>query len=273
MMLTVCSFYVDRRAEYPDAVDYVPLLLALNRSCHRLGFEHIVLSDCYTMERPSVRPTIRGSCLGYSAAGGLVIGPRGGPLSWHATDRPVFSASDPVPRSPHNRPALIRNLSQATPEAQARFLEERASFPLFETDFLFVGADCLIRRDFRDQLPAADLSIILRPGHKRHRVNNGFMFVPAASCAKVAPFFRRVADSCGEAMCDDMVALEAALAPMPDDYMLTERCGLTVNFLPMDVWNGGPKVVDDPAENSFVLHFRGRDRKRIMVEWAQRWLP
>lgn len=270
--LIVCSFYVDRREDYPDAVDYIPLLLALNRSCHRLGFDHIVLSDLYTMEQSAVRPTIRGSCIGYSAEGGLVIGPRGGPVSWRATDDPVFHMSDPVPRNPHSVPPLTRNLPRATTEAQARFLEKWAEFPLFETDFLFVGADCLIRKDPRGHLPVADLSIILRPDHKRHRINNGFMYVPSASVAKVAPLFRRIADSTGESMCDDMVAIEKALAPMPRDYGLYERAGLTVNFLPIDIWNGGPKQVDDAAEESFVLHFRGRKRKRIMVEWATRWL-
>lgn len=165
---------------------------------------------------------------------------------------------------------LPRNLMQALTESQARWLEHPHPGPL---DTLFVGADCLVLRDPRGHLPVADLSLILRPGHKRHRINNGFMLVPAASRATVAPLFRAIADGTGPAMCDDMVAVEAALAPVPDDYVLTERAGLTVNFLPIEIWNGGPKTADDPASGSFVLHFRGRARKAIMLEWAARHLP
>jgi hypothetical protein len=258
--LTVCSFYVDRREDYPKAVDYIPLLLALNHSCHRLGFEHVVLSDRHTMAQPNVRLTIKGSCIG-GTDGGLVIGPRGGPLQ--------FTTSGEWPAD------LPRKLSCALTEAQARHLESLAKWNPMETDILFVGADCLIARDFREHLQPADLSIILRPGHKRHRINNGFMYVPAGSVAKVAPLFRRIADATEPVfnLCHDMVAVERALSPMPLDYGLQERAGLTVNFLPMDIWNGGPKRVDDEAAEAFVLHFRGRHRKAIMLDWAKRWLP
>lgn len=226
--LTVCSFYVDRRVDYPDAVDYIPLLKALDRSCERIGVSHIVLTDFQTVP--------------------------------HLLDAELRS---------YSASALPQNLMRALTQAQALWLEIAPP----ELDILLTGADCLVLRDFRDHLPVSDLSIILRPGHKLHRVNNGFMFVPAASREKVAPLFRQIADSTGPSMCDDMIAVERALAPMPDDYCLTERAGLTVNFLPMDVWNGGPKRVDDAAERSHVLHFRGRHRKTIMLDWAARWLP
>lgn len=223
--LIVASFYVDRRTDYPDAVEYLPLLRALDRSCARLGMMHVVLTDFATA------PEIE-------AAG----------IATLATELP-------------------RNLMLALTESQARCIESNLG-----ADVLFTGADCIIRRDFRTLLPVADLSIILRPGHKRHRINNGFMFIPAESRAKVAPLFRQIAGSTGETMCDDMAAVERALAPMPADYCLTKRAGLTVNFLPMSVWNGGPKSADDPAERSHVLHFRGRARKAVMVPWAERWL-
>jgi hypothetical protein len=44
-MVTVASFYCDRRADYPDAADYLPLLGLLQASCDRLGHRHVVLSD------------------------------------------------------------------------------------------------------------------------------------------------------------------------------------------------------------------------------------
>ncbi len=228
-MLTVCSFWVHRPDDYPDAPDYVPLLKALDRSCERFGLNHVVLTDFRTMDR-------------------------------------VLDEVDAV-ASPFRLP---RNLMRALTEAQAQCLEHPLSG---QGDTLFVGADCLIRRDFCGHLPPADLSIILRPGHKRHRINNGFMHVPATSRAKVAVLFRQIADSTGETMCDDMVAVERALAPMPLDYGLQERAGLTVNFLPMGIWNAGPKRADDPAEAAFVLHFRGKARKVIMLDWAARWMP
>ncbi len=223
--LVVCSFWVHRPADFPDAVDYLPLLKTLDRSCRRLGFYHVVLTDNATA------PQIAGA--------GMLAFP---------TDLP-------------------RNLAKALTESQARWLNG----PLGH-DTLFVGADCLVRRDFRPHLPFADLSIILRPGHKRHRINNGFMYVPAPSREKVAPLFRSIADSTGDSFnsCHDMVAVERALAPMPDDYCLTERAGLTVNFLPMGIWNAGPKTAEDPAEQAHVLHFRGKSRKTVMLEWAAR---
>lgn len=232
-MLAVASFYVDRRAEYPDAVEYVPLLKILERSCVRLGFDHIVLTDYETQNE------IRSAGL--------------------------------LPFAPEcKRDDLPRNLMRALTEAQAQWLEQT---PWPGHDTLFVGADCVIRRDFRDALPLADLSIILRPGHKRHRINNGFMYVPAASLTKVAALFRKIADDCGSVMCDDMVAIERALSPMPDVCCLTERAGLTVNFLPMGIWNGGPKTADDNGMASHVLHFRGKERKKVMLDWAERWMP
>lgn len=226
--MIVASFYVNRREDYPKAVDYIPLLTALDRSCRRLGFDHVVLTDHATQSE------ITGAGLGAFAS------------------------------------YLPRKLSNALTEAQARWLEYGAG----DRATLFVGADCLIARDFREHLLPADLSIILRPGHKRHRINNGFMFVPTASRAKVAPLFRKIADTTEPVfnLCHDMVAVERALSPMPLEYGLHERAGLTVNFLPMETWNGGPKTADDPAGNSFVLHFRGKQRKAVMVDWARKWL-
>lgn len=168
------------------------------------------------------------------------------------------------------RTDLPRNLMMAFTEAQARWLEFDHRGPI---DTLFVGADCLIRREFRHDVPAADLCIAFRPEGKRHRLQNGFMFVPAASRTKVAPLFRRVADTCGGEMCDDLVSIERALSPMPTEYGLQERAGLAVHFLPMSPWNDAPDGLEDSIEDAFVLHFRGRRRKELMVEWALRWMP
>lgn len=227
MTITVVSFYVDRRADFPKAVDYIPLLHALDRSCERQAFRHVVLTDLFTS------PALL------------------------AEGFKCFAVT------------LPRSLSRALTEVQARYLEAGVG-----SDTLFVGADCLIVKDFRAHLAPADLSIILRPGHKRHRINNGFMHVPFGSAAKVAVVFRKIANATGPQFntCDDMVAIERTLSPMPDDYGPTERAGIKVNFLPMGVWNGGPKTVDSSPGKSFVVHFRGQERKRVMLDWAERWL-
>jgi hypothetical protein len=234
-MLTVCSFYVDRRENYPDAVDYIPLLKALDRSCKRLDIHHVVLSD-------------------------------------RATSTPLQEPGR------HCYFDLPRDLTRATTEAQAQWLEYHTMLSTTGhvrtqcPDTLFVGADCLIVKEFRHALPEADLSIIFRPNDKLHRINNGFMYVPKASCAKVAKLFRKIADDTKPVMCDDMAAIERALAPMPNDYGIHERAGLRVNFLPIDVWNAGPKSIDDYNDKTFVAHFRGNARKKVMVDWAARWL-
>lgn len=52
--LTVASFFVIRRHEFPkvDPADYVAMLLVLQRSCDRLGFRHVVLTDLGTVASP-----------------------------------------------------------------------------------------------------------------------------------------------------------------------------------------------------------------------------
>jgi hypothetical protein len=169
---------------------------------------------------------------------------------------------------------LPRSLMKATTEAHARWLEwTRANL-----DTLFVGADCLIRRDFRAELPAGDIAIAFMKGHKRWRINNGFVYVPAASREKAAPLFRAIANDTSEEMFDDMLAVERALSPMPADFGIHERHGLKVNFLPLLKWNRymavckqTPNPLSDAAEDAAVLHFMGGhdNGKRLYFEWAK----
>jgi len=46
---TVCSFWVLREVEHPNAFDYPVLLRILQASCARLGIRHVVLTDHATM--------------------------------------------------------------------------------------------------------------------------------------------------------------------------------------------------------------------------------
>lgn len=223
--LNVLSYWVHRPDDFPDAPDYLSMLHALDKSCARLGFKHIVLTDPATA--PMCRELVTYEC------------------------------------------ELPRDLMQATTEVQARWLESEFSS---DADNLFVGADCLVLKEFRPHLAKADLSIVLRPKDKRYRINNGFMFVPKASRRKASKLFRRIARDTVPVMCDDMAAIERALSPMPAVHGVVTRGDMKINFVPMEIWNAGPKRVDNSAHDAFVLHFRGAHRKTIMLDWAARWL-
>lgn len=164
---------------------------------------------------------------------------------------------------------LPRNLMQSVTEIQARWLESPHSKGV---DTVFVGADCIVLRDFRGLLPACDLGIAFMKGHKKWRLNTGFMFIPASSRERVAPLFRLIADDTGEAMCEDMIALERALVPMPADYGTFDRAGLKVAFLPLAQWNHPPKYDGPPTDACNVLHFMGgwEDQKALFFEYARK---
>lgn len=170
---------------------------------------------------------------------------------------------------------LPRNLMKASTEAHARWMEDRR---LHAYHTIFVGADCLIVRDFRAELPDCDLAIAYMKDHKRWHINNGFVYIPARSREKVAPLMRAIADDTSEEMFDDMLAFERALAPMPPDFGAYERAGLKVEFLPLPKWNrymakckATPKPLLDNGEGANVLHFMGghANGKALYFEWAK----
>ncbi len=138
--ITVCSFWVARPDEFPNAPDYLPMLKILDTSCRQFGFDHIVLCDKSTAARI------------------------------HHVDLTPFAV------------VLPNNLMQASTEAHAQAMEGN-----IDGDLLFVGADCLIRRDFRHQLPRGDVAIAYMKDHKRWRMMNGFIYVPAASRERRQP--------------------------------------------------------------------------------------
>lgn len=163
---------------------------------------------------------------------------------------------------------LPDSLMKATTEIQARWLESPYSKGV---DSVFVGADCIVRREFRGALPACDFAIVFMKGHKRWRLNNGFMFVPDKSRERMAPIFRLIADDTGERMCDDMLAIERALSPMPKEYGVHRRRQVDVAFLAVNEWNRGFEIdVADPAEDAFIMHFMGdwRGGKKRFFDWA-----
>ena len=163
---------------------------------------------------------------------------------------------------------LPRNLMKAVTEVQARWLESPYSEGV---DTLFVGADCLIRRDFKDEVPEADLVVAMMKAHKKWRLNTGFMYIRAKSRDKVAPIFRLVARDCTEIMCDDMAALERALSPMAKDHGRIERRGITVELVELRKWNAVLDDVKDAAADCNVLHFLGQDGKALFFDWSKRW--
>lgn len=228
--IVVCSFYVKRHRKdfgLKEVPPYIDMLKILDGSCRRVGYRHVVLTDCTTSED-------------VTAAG----------LTPFMTDLP-------------------RPLMQATTEIQARWLESPHSRGV---DSLFVGADCIIRRDLRGHVPESDLAIAYMKGHKKWRMMNGFMYVRGESREKVAPVFRLIADDTGSRMCEDMLAIERALVPMPPDYGTYARRGLEVAFLPLSVWNYGHAIdPTDSADQAFVMHFNGdwEDGKKRLFDWAK----
>ncbi len=227
--ITVCSFWVHRPRQYPDAAPYLEMLHILEESCRRVGYAHVVLTDCETAEQVE----------------------RAGMAPYMAE--------------------LPESLMRSTTRIQARWLESPYSKGV---DSVFVGADCIIRQDFRGKVPRSDLAVAFMKGHKKWRVNNGFMYVPAESRERVAPLLRLIADDTGVAMCEDMIAVERALSPMPQDFGVHRRRGLDVAFLPLAQWNRGYQIdLEDPASDAYVMHFMGDSftGKPLFFAWAKRW--
>lgn len=168
---------------------------------------------------------------------------------------------------------LPRNLLQATTTAQAAWVRE-PTYP--DEDTVFVGADCIVRHDFRPFLRPADFSICTFP-HPTLWIMNGFIHVPAATRAKLVPIFDRVAKgtrALPAKTCDDMVSWERVLKPKPRSYWgKEERVGLTVRFLPEPLWNERPLSADEPYADVHVLHFRGGPQKPMLFEWVARHRP
>lgn len=185
---TVCSFWVHRPTDFPDAADYVGMLKMLDVSCRLAGMRHVVLTDA--------------------------------PSSTMLPERMEFFTA-----------AVPQNLLQATTAAQAEWVRT-ARYP--DDDTVFVGADCLVLRDFRPFLRPAELSICTFP-HPTLWIMNGFIHVPAASRDKVLPLFDEVAKGTRPLpanTCDDMRSWERALRPRPKElWGKQERRGLTVRFL------------------------------------------
>jgi len=229
LSLTVASFYVERRAEFPkvDPASYFAMLEMLGHSCERLGFRHVVLTDELTVGRPE----------------------------WPADVEPWVGDNVPLP------------LMRACTHLQAQILESDPA-----SDLLLVGADSILLADPRPHLPAdADLYVTSRrPNERLDAINTGFQFIRQSAAAKVATLYRRVADRCGKEWRDDQKALVAELDPVPLPTVIEERAGLRVAFLPMRRFNDCPRWPGDSCKDAVLLHFRGRQRKKMMFAWAKR---
>lgn len=155
-------------------------------------------------------------------------------------------------------------LMQATTWSQSNWLESPLSAGV---DTVFIGADCIVVRDFRPELPDCDFAIAYMRGHKRWLCNNGFVYCPGSSRALVSRHYRRVALDTSPEMFDDMLAHERALggrARMPRDFGTFQRAGMDVAFLPLPKWNRfmtPTKMNTNPRigmEAANVLHFMGQ---------------
>lgn len=157
-------------------------------------------------------------------------------------------------------------LMQACTDAQARYLENAPE----GEDVLFVGADCIMKR--RPVYPdSVDLGVTYRRHDSKYPINTGAVFVRARARAAAAALFRRIADRCGPIWCDDQRAIRAELEPMPPVHGEFMRAGLRVGFMPMKPYNVLPRDEGDSAGKAYTVHFRGRKRKQLFFDWAQRW--
>ena len=209
------------------------MLRVLQKSCDQHQLDHVVLTDHETLNR-----------------------------QFEAFGEMRYFAGSGVPEP----------LMQAMTELHARWLEKTPVGPAAHT--LFVGADAIMRRNPRGLMPAeADLCVTLRPGHPRYPINNGFMFVRSEARERVAQVFRAVADRCGPKWGDDQRTIANVLGPMPARHTQgVARAGVRVAFLPMVPFNTVPRSFEDPAPGAVVLHFRGKARKTLMLDWAKRHL-
>jgi len=226
---TICSFWIHRPEDFPDAADYIGMLKRLDVSCRLAGMRHVVLTDFLS--------------------------------SRQLPERMEFFAC-----------TLPRNLLQATTLAQAEWIRA-TRYPADDT--VFVGADCLVLRDFRPFLRPADLSICTFV-HPHLWIMNGFIHVPAASREKLIPVFAKVAKGTRPRpakTCDDMISWERVMAPKPRELGKHERLGLTVRFLPEPIWNERPLSADEPYAEAHVLHFRGPPQKPMFFEWVAKHRP
>lgn len=164
---------------------------------------------------------------------------------------------------------LPQNLLQATTWAQAEWVR---STPYPGEDTVFVGADCIVRHDFRPFLRPADLAICTFV-HRSLWIMNGFIWVPAASRHNLVRLFSKVAQgtrALPAKTCDDMMSWERMLGSKPRDlWGKEERRGLTVRFLPEPIWNERPLSADEPYLDAHVLHFRGPAQKPMFFEWTR----
>jgi hypothetical protein len=140
----------------------------------------------------------------------------------------------------------------------------------YEGDILFVGADCIMKREpvYPDDV---DVGVTYRRHDSKYPINTGAVFVRARAREEAAKLFRRIADRCGATWCDDQRAIRAELEPMPPVHGVFMRGGLRVGFMPMKPYNVLPRDEADSAGKAYVVHFRGRRRKQLLFNWAERW--
>lgn len=137
-------------------------------------------------------------------------------------------------------------------------------------DTLFVGADCIMKR--KPVYPeTVDMAVTYRMAEVKYPINTGAVFVRSRAQRPAAKFFRRVAARCGPVWCDDQRAVRAELEPMPRKHGEYWRADMRVGFMPMVPYNVLPRNEHDAGGNAYMVHFRGRKRKTLLFNWAQRW--
>lgn len=164
---------------------------------------------------------------------------------------------------------LVVSLPHALMHAMIAGVIERLRNPV-DCPIVFVDVDVLIGNDLHDAFGGFDVGFTRR-ANDIAPINNGAMYVYDA--AKALPIFERALSICGTHWGGDQEAISAALAPVPNAECVLDRDGARVAFLSMRRHNCAPKErgarhYQDP----FVIHFKGKEAKEWMPEYANRWI-
>lgn len=134
-----------------------------------------------------------------------------------------------------------------------------------DSDLVFLDADCLVVRNLDPVFERREFDLgLTRRISLAAPINNGAMYVDGHSIPQALRFFERALAFCGNHWGADQEAISQAAAPVPFNECVQERFGVTISFLPMNLYSAVPKTKLMQHKRAFVVHFKGETK-----DWAQ----